>query len=70
MRFLMQRHVVQYAHHNSAGVQLPRVAFSKLAELDFPVPPIAEQQRIVAKVEELLGRVGAARERLAKVPRC
>jgi type I restriction enzyme S subunit len=68
MRFLMQRTVVEYAHHHSAGVQLPRVSFSKLAELEFPVPPIAEQKRIVAKVEELLARVNAARARLAKIP--
>ena len=68
MRFLMQHAVVEYAHHHSAGVQLPRVSFGKLAELEFSLPPLVEQGRIVAKVEELLGRVNAARQRLAKVP--
>jgi type I restriction enzyme S subunit len=68
MRFLMQRHIVEYANHHSAGVQLPRVSFDKLGELEFPLPPFAEQKRIVAKVEALLARVDAARERLAKVP--
>ena len=32
------------------------------------LPPVEEQQRIVAKVEALLARVNAARQRLAKVP--
>src|SRR5262249_47749015 len=66
--FLSQRHVVEYANHHSTGVQLPRISFGKLAELNFPLPPLAEQKRIVAKVEALLARVNAARQRLAKAP--
>src|SRR5262249_41842584 len=68
MWFLSQRHVVEYANHHSTGVQLPRISFQRLGELDFPLPPIAEQQRIAAKVESLLDGVRAARERLSRVP--
>ena len=39
-----------------------------MRSIPLALPPFAEQKRIVAKVEELLGRVSAARERLAKVP--
>ncbi len=53
---------------NIAGNAQPNCNASKLAALPMPLPPLAEQQRIVAKVEALLARVNAARQRLAKVP--
>jgi len=39
-----------------------------LRKLRVPLPPLAEQMRIVATVEALLARVNAARQQLAKVP--
>lgn len=66
--FLSTPAVVEFANHHSAGVQLPRVSFSSLATLAVPLPPMSEQRRVVAKVETLLARVQAVRERLARVP--
>jgi hypothetical protein len=53
---------------NISGNAQPNCNASKLAALNLPLPPLAEQQRIVAKVEALLARLNAARQRLAKVP--
>jgi len=47
---------------------IPGLSREQAYAAQLPIPPIPEQKRIVAKVEELLGRVHAARARLAKVP--
>jgi type I restriction enzyme S subunit len=52
----------------TSGITIPNVNASKLKRLLVPLPPLAEQKRIVAKIEELLARVSGTRERLAKVP--
>jgi type I restriction enzyme, S subunit len=49
-------------------VGMATVSQPLLASLPLPFPPLAEQQRIVAKVEALLDRVNTARHRLAKLP--
>jgi type I restriction enzyme, S subunit len=51
----------------TAGIAVPNVNATKLKGIKIPLPPIAEQKRIVANVEELLGRVNSVRERLARV---
>jgi type I restriction enzyme S subunit len=42
---------------------------SAMRNIPIALPPFEEQKRIVAKVEELLTNVNAARDRLAKVPK-
>ena len=56
------------AANMTGSVGQKRVPVSWLASVEIPLPPLAEQRRIVAKVEELFGRLNSARERLAKVP--
>jgi type I restriction enzyme S subunit len=51
MHFLSLPATVRFAHHNSSGVQLPRVSFDALSKWEMPVPPLAEQRRIIERLE-------------------
>ena len=53
---------------NITGSAQPNCNASKLASLVVPIAPLAEQRRIVAKLEELLGKVSSSQQRLSRVP--
>jgi type I restriction enzyme S subunit len=50
------------------GTHYPAVSDRAVLAQKIPLPPLAEQRRIVAKIEVALARVNTARERLAKLP--
>jgi type I restriction enzyme, S subunit len=51
-----------------SGSTFAEVSGSRCREISLLLAPTSEQKRIAKKVEELLARVNAARERLARVP--
>lgn len=53
----------------SRGTTRQRISRQNFGTIDFPIPPVTEQKRVVAKIEELLKQVNASRDRLAKVPK-
>ena len=65
-RFLC-RDFVSYASHNVSGVNLPRVNFQTLSRFKIALPPLPEQHRIVAKIEELFTKLDAGIIALHKV---
>lgn len=52
----------------SAGIGQPNVNGSKLKELIVPLPPLAEQTRIAAKLDELLAQVDTLQARIDGIP--
>jgi len=68
-RFLAQPAVRHAATENFTGTAgQARVPTSFIRELEIPLAPLAEQRRIVAKLEKLLGQVEACQQRLTKIP--
>jgi type I restriction enzyme S subunit len=61
----MDGHFASICNNHVSQASISRTV---LLETPLPLPPFAEQKRIVAKVEALLARVNAARQRLARVP--
>ncbi|MFJ1716073.1 MULTISPECIES: restriction endonuclease subunit S [unclassified Streptomyces] len=60
MHFLLQRHIRRVAErHMTGAVGQRRVPRPYLAKLEIPVPPLAEQHRIVAKLNDQLAHVEA-----------
>ncbi len=47
----------------------PRVSYDEIAAFQFPLPPLPEQRRIVAKIDSLTGKSRRARDHLDHIPR-
>lgn len=59
--FLRSPFFVSYASQNTTGSRQPRVRMDALWDAFIPLPPLEEQRRIVARIEELMGRIREAR---------
>lgn len=67
--FIRQESFRRAAESNMTGsVGQRRVPADFLRDAPIPLPPLEEQRRIAAKLDDLLGRVAATRERLDRVP--
>ncbi len=52
----------------TSSVTVGHLSSLDILKIPFPLPPLNEQRRIVAKLEDVLTRVDASQQRLAKIP--
>jgi len=52
----------------AGGTTRQRIAGGKLKTIELPLPPLAEQRRIVAKLDQVMARMARARAELARIP--
>jgi type I restriction enzyme, S subunit len=52
----------------SKGLGINNVSSADIESLQFVIPPLSEQRRIVAKLEKILAKVDACKARLEKIP--
>lgn len=68
MHFLNSPTIRKTIELQSSGTTRKRIARGKLAELNLPIPPAAEQARIAAKLDELLAHVDTLKARIDGIP--
>ncbi|MBN1195574.1 MAG: restriction endonuclease subunit S [Methanomicrobiaceae archaeon] len=66
--FFQTRDYRDFISRKSSGVNINNLKLQYFKEIGFPLPPLAEQHRIVAAIEALFARLDAAEARLERVP--
>lgn len=57
-----------YIESQASGTTFKEISGKKLGEIEFILPPLPEQQRIVAKLDALFGHLDSLREKLDRIP--
>lgn len=66
--YLGTNEVLAFANENSQGINLPRVSGKVMENLMIPLPPLAEQKRIVAKLDAAFAHLEKIKANLARIP--
>lgn len=65
--FFLLKNLQQTLHENSTGTTFLAITGERLKNISIPLPPLAEQGRIAAKIEELFAGIDAGVENLKSV---
>lgn len=65
--YLSLNSTISQAHEDSSGINLPRISSKKLGEFNIPIPPLSEQQRIVAKLDALFGHLDVIEGKIERI---
>jgi type I restriction enzyme S subunit len=66
--FYFFRNIESELSQQGTGTTFSAISKTFLQNLDFPLPPLPEQQRIVAKLDTLFGHLDVLREKLDRIP--
>ena len=66
-RLMVSSYVVDGLNKHMKGDNSPSIRKDDIENYPFPLPPLAEQQRIVERIEELFAKLDEAKERLQEV---
>lgn len=67
-RYVLTNDFIDRVTPQQTGTHYPATSDRVVMAEQIALPPLAEQRRIVAKMEKLLGQVNACQHRLAKIP--
>jgi type I restriction enzyme S subunit len=59
---------LNYLGKNCTGTMYPTTSDDIIVDYEVPVAPLAEQQRIVNKLEKIFDKISSSRKRLARIP--
>lgn len=63
------KHRKDYIESQASGTTFKEISGKKLGEIQFPLPPLPEQQRIVAKLDGLFRHLDSLKEKLDRIPK-